>query len=153
MSRFKEYIIAHRAYLRTLRFIIIIPNSDAYDSVWGTQWDNRAFTRSVKDLWALLKSIEDGCPKPQALKLRVHRSAQPSNLGRNFRGDPLDFMDDRNLDEVDEADRAAEISNPLPDKSMRIPQDLAPIPWVDGFICSGVSFNQTRASIVRPLYP
>ncbi|KAL2058744.1 hypothetical protein ABVK25_000035 [Lepraria finkii] len=133
VSRFKEYIVGHRmASLRTLRFRIIIPNSDAYDSVSGTQWDNIAFTRSVKDLWAILKSIEDGYPKPQALKLRVHLSAQP----RNFREDPLDFVDDRNLDEVDEADRVAEISNRLPFKSTRIPQDLPPIPWVDGFIWS-----------------
>ncbi|KAK3176741.1 hypothetical protein OEA41_008066 [Lepraria neglecta] len=138
-----EYIVGHRmASLRTLRFRIIIPNSDAYDSVRGTQWDNRAFTRSIKDLWALLKSIEDGCPKPQALKLRVHLSAQPSDPVRNFRGDPLDFVDDRNLDEVDEPDRFAEISNRLPFKSMRIPQDLPPLPWVNGFIWSGSSFLQ-----------
>ena len=143
VSRFKEYIVGHRmASLRTLRFRIIIPNSDAYDSVSGTQWDNIAFTRSVKDLWAILKSIEDGYPKPQALKLRVHLSAQPSEPLRNFRDDPLDFVDDRNLDEVDEADRVAEISNPLPFKSMRVPQDLPPIPWVDGFIWLGSSLLQ-----------
>ena len=154
VSRFKEYIVGHRmASLRTLRFSIIIPNSDAYDSVSGTQWDNIAFTRSVKDLWAILKSIEDGYPKPQALKLWVHLSAQPSEPTRNFRKDPLDFVDDRNLDEVDEADRVAEISNRLPFKSTRIPQDLPPIPWVDGFIwsstCRGIHGVALRRLVSR----
>ena len=94
VSRFKEYIVGHRmASLRTLRLRIVIPNSDAYDSVGGIQWDNRAFTRSIKDLWALLKTIKDGCPKPQALKLWVHLSAQPSDPVRNSRGDPLDFVE------------------------------------------------------------
>lgn len=80
VSRFKEYVIAHRmAYLRTLRFRIIIPKFHPNDPVERRRWDNRAFTKSIKDLWTLLKSTEDSCANRQALKLRVHLSAQPSD--------------------------------------------------------------------------
>ena len=93
--------------LRMLSFRVIIPNSR------GTQQDNRAFTRSIKDLWTLLKLIKDKYPKLQALKLRVRLSAQPSDPVRNFCSDLLDFVNDRNL--------------------IRIPEDLPPLTWVDGF--------------------
>ena len=149
VSRFNEYVIAHRmASLRTLRFRIIIPKFHPDDPVERRRWDNRAFTKSIKDLWALLKSIEDGCPNRQALKLRVHLSAQPSDSLCPFRNDLLDFADDRNsddfrvreVDEVDEPDEFAKLSNWLQSKSMRIPQDLPVIPWVDELIWSGPDF-------------
>ena len=146
VSRFNEYVIAHRmASLRTLRFRIIIPKFYPNDPVERRGWDNRAFTKSIKDLWALLKFIEDGCPNRQALKLRVHLSAQPSDPLCPFRNGLLDFADDRNSDdfrvrEVDEPDEFAKLSNRLQSKSMRIPQDLPVIPWVDELIWSGPGF-------------
>ena len=146
VRRFNEYVIAHRmASLRTLRFRIIIPKFHPNDPVERRRWDNRAFTKSIKDLWALLKSIEDGCANRQALKLRVHLSAQPSDPLCPFRNGLLDFADDRNSDdfrvrEVDEPDEFAKMSNWLQFKSMRIPQDLPVIPWVDELIWSGPGF-------------
>ena len=130
MSRFKEYVVGHRmASLRTLSFRIIIPNSDAFDSVGVTQRDNSAFTRSIRYLWAILKSIEDRCHMRQALKLRVHLSAQPSHSVRSFRGDPLDFVNDRNLTTT--------------------PEDLTPLPWIDGFSVIGTSRGIHSAALTR----
>ena len=149
VSRFNEYVIAHRMVsLRTLRFRIIIPKFHPNDPVETRGWDNRAFTKSIKDLWALLKSIEDGCPNRQALKLRVHLSAQTSDPFCQFRSSLLDFADDRNsddfrvreVDEVDEPDEFAKLSNRLQSKSMRIPHDLPVIPWVDELIWSDPGF-------------
>ena len=143
VSRFKEYVVGHRmTSLHKLSFKIIIPNSDRFHSIGGIQRDNRAFTQSIKDLWALLKCIEDGCHMPQALKLRVRLSAQPSDPARRFPSNLLDFLNDRNLEEVDQPNRFAKISNQLPLKLMRIPEDLPPLHWVDGF-----SFVQTDRSI------
>lgn len=151
VSRFNKYVIARRrASLRTLRFRIIIPKFHPNDStnhpIERERWDNRAFTKSIRDLWALLKSIEDGCPNRPTLKLRVHLSAQPSDSLCPFRNDQLDFADDRISDnfrvrEVDEPDEFAKMSNRLQFKSMRIPQDLPVIPWVDELIWSGPGFN------------
>lgn len=78
VSRFNEYVTAHRmAFLRTVCFRIIIPELSINDGVEWRRQDNTAFTKAIKDLWALLKSIEHGCTNQQALKLRLHLSAQP----------------------------------------------------------------------------
>lgn len=84
-----------------------------------------------------MESIEDEYSKSQTLKVRVHFLAQLSKSLRNFRDDSLDFVNDRNLNEVDEVDKVAEISNSLSFKSMRISQDLPSISWVDEFIWLG----------------
>lgn len=146
VSRFNEYVIARRmASLRTLRFKIIIPKFHPNDPVEKREWDNRAFTKSIIDLWTLLNSIEDGYPNRQALKLRVHLSAQPSDPLCPFRNDLLEFADDRNSNDfrvrkVDEPDEFAKMSSRLQFESMRIPQDLPVIPWVDELIWSCPGF-------------
>ena len=135
--------------LHELSFKIIIPNSDAFDSIGGIQQDNTAFTRSIKDLWALLKSIEDKCRMPQALKFRLRLSAEPSDPVRHFRNLPLDFVNDWNLEEVDQPNGFDEISNRLPFELMRIPQDLRPLPWVDGFSVVETSRGIHSAALKR----
>lgn len=141
VSCFGEYVNARRmALLRTLRFRIIIPKFHLNYPGGKCQWDNEAFTQSIKVLWALLKFIEDSCVNRQALKLRVHLSAQPSDQ------DLLEFADDVSSDdfrvgEHEEPNEFAKISDCSQFKSMRVPQDLPVIPWVDGLIWSGPDFQ------------
>ena len=97
VSHFNEYVTAHRmAFLRTLCFRIIIPELPDIDGVERRRRDNTAFTKGIKDLWALFNFIENSGINRQALKLRVHLSAQPHSGFRNR----LDFADDRNSDDL-----------------------------------------------------
>lgn len=66
---------------------------------------------------------------PQALKLRLHLSSQPLHSVRSFRGDPLDFVNDRNLTTT--------------------PEDLTPLPWVYGFSVIGTSRGIHSAALTR----
>lgn len=130
LSRFKKHVIAHRmAYLRMLHFIIMVPKCHPNDGVDKRRRDSRALTKNFKDLWSLLRFIEDSSATRQALKLRLRLSAQPSDPRYPF--ELPDVADNRRSEEPNEF---AEMSNLLQFKLMKTPQDLPVISCVDGFV-------------------
>lgn len=80
VKEFKEYRIAP---LRSLHFKIILPSILTFHSALVSRQsiraDSKAFTKIIRNLWALLEMVEDGYPDPRVLKLQVYLSAESSD--------------------------------------------------------------------------
>lgn len=143
VSCFHEYVNTRRmALLRTLGFRIATPEPCPKDPIERIRWNNAAFIKGVRDLWALLKFIKDSWPNRQALKLRVYVSGQRSYMHCQFPDELLDLVDDVKSDdfrskELEQPNETAELSNRLQSKSMRVTEDLPVIPWVNELTWSG----------------
>ena len=145
-KEFKEYIAGNRiASLRSLHFKIILPKFYANPLLSPSleaeriRADNQAFTKAIKNLWALLETLEDGYPDPRALKLQLHLSAESSGKYRDRYSNLLDFADDASsgdsrASELNGLDRSTETSNRLRFESTGVPEDLPLIPCVHGLI-------------------
>ncbi len=70
LSSLKKYVVGHRmGFLHVLRFIIIIPKL-LHNNPVERRRRNRAFTKSIKGLWTLLKLIE-GLSSPAGVQFGV----------------------------------------------------------------------------------
>lgn len=99
------------ASLRSLHFKIILPkiytNNPLSPSLEAQRIraDNKAFTKIIRNLWALLEIIEDGYSDPRALKLQVHLSAESLDKYHDRYSNLLDFPDDAKFGDL----RASEL--------------------------------------------